>query len=387
MSEELVRDDGQSNDNAEKETGLSRLGRRALMLSAASGAGAAVCLIAGADPASAQDTAVELGETNTATATTQINTSYGDGLKAQTTQNGQTGVYGIDASQTGGQGVIGSSTEGNGVVGQSTDGYGVSGSSQANYGVYGYSYYSSGVYGTSATETGVYGTSKYGYGVYAESGESNALYATASNGVETVFAADETAGAGGGTAVYGTSLNGTGVAGNSLSGTGVSGTITGNSSGMSGVYGEDASGGGGAGVQGVSYRGTGVLGTVSGDTAGVRAVYGVDQTSQGGSYAVVGTSALGVGVYAESASATALQVEGVATFSRSGVASVAAGKTSITVSDVTLSLSSMVLVTPQGRAAGVSVEGVVTNPRESSFKIYLTAAPTAELDVAWLVLG
>jgi len=308
-------------------------------------------------------------------------------LKAQTTQDGQTGVYGIDASQTGGQGVIGASTEGNGVVGQSTDGYGVFGSSKGNYGVYGYSYYNAGIYGTSAADTGVYGASQNGYGMYAESGQTNALYATASNGVETIFASDTTAGTGGGTAVYGTSLNGIGVSGNSLSGTGVSGTITGNSSGMSAVYGEDASGGGGAGVQGISYRGTGVLGMVSGNTAGIRAVYGVDQTSQSGSYGVFGTSALGVGVYAESESSIALEVQGVATFSRSGLATVGAGKASVEVSDVALSASSMVLVTPQGKAAGVSVEGVVTNVRESSFKIYLTAASTGELDVAWLVIG
>jgi hypothetical protein len=60
---------------------------------------------------------VALGESNSATATTEVTTTTGDGLIVQTTANVQNGVYGIDDTSSGGNGVAGSSNDGKGVTG------------------------------------------------------------------------------------------------------------------------------------------------------------------------------------------------------------------------------------------------------------------------------
>jgi hypothetical protein len=92
-----------------------RLGRRSLLAgAAAAGAGAAVGLVAGTEPATAQTAAktskdVLLGEANTATATTSITMSA----------SGDSAVAGVDTSPDGGYGVSGTSTNGTGVYGAS----------------------------------------------------------------------------------------------------------------------------------------------------------------------------------------------------------------------------------------------------------------------------
>src|SRR5262245_15632671 len=68
---------------------------------------------------------------------------------------------------------------------------------------------------------------------------------------------------------------------------------------------------------------------------------------------------------------TALKVEGKATFSRSGIATVPAGKRSIKKSGVPLSASSMVLATIQVDRVGIYVEAAVPNVAGSSFTIDL----------------
>ena len=87
----------------------------------------------------------------------------------------------------------------------------------------------------------------------------------------------------------------------------------------------------------------------------------------------------------------ALAVEGIATFSRSGVAQVAGTSTkaaqSVTVTGVPLTSSSLILATPQGTAAGVGIEGVVPDVSASSFVIHLTKAIEASLDIARFVVG
>jgi hypothetical protein len=106
------------------------VGRRRLMLgAAAAGAGAAVGLVAGADPASAAPDAnggaVKLGKSNTATATTSVTTTAGDGLQGSSSAGGAfAGVLGENSAE-GGFGVRGfdSATEGGtGVVAESEHG-------------------------------------------------------------------------------------------------------------------------------------------------------------------------------------------------------------------------------------------------------------------------
>jgi hypothetical protein len=189
---------------------------------------------------------------------------------------------------------------------------------------------------------------------------------------------------------------GNGIAGISAHGTGVYAQASAN--GKSGVYAVDNSPAGGFGVQGNSQNGVAVQGGsaagtgVSGITFanGKNGVIGSDQSSAGG-YGVTGTSTKGVGVAATSTSGTALSVTGVAKFSRSGTATIAgtsgSPQTSITVTGVSLSASSLVLTTPQGYVAGVSVAGVVPNVSGSSFTIYLTAAVHVSLKIAWFIAG
>jgi hypothetical protein len=105
----------------------NRFGRRAMVLGAAAGAAAAIgAVAASASPAGAADgNSVLLGQPNAAEATTSVSTTYGDGLMASTTQNGQNGLEGEDLSPKGGQGVRGKSTAGYGVYGISDSGVGV----------------------------------------------------------------------------------------------------------------------------------------------------------------------------------------------------------------------------------------------------------------------
>jgi len=149
-----------SEEQVEQEERLRPYGRRALVLGAvAAGAGAAVTLVAGAQPAAAADGgAVLLGESNKANATTKVTTKTGDGIEGSTTDTAGNGVAGVDTSTGGGTGVRGTSTNGNGVYGQTSSSGG------------------SGVFGISTAGTGVQGFSTDGNGVYAYSVNADALY-------------------------------------------------------------------------------------------------------------------------------------------------------------------------------------------------------------------
>jgi hypothetical protein len=106
---------------------LSRYGRRGLLLgAAATGAGAVVALMAGAQTAGASDgDAVLIGESNSAKATTAVSTKKGIGLEGTTSEAGYVGVQRVDASTGGGYGILGASSVGIGVGAESTDGPGV----------------------------------------------------------------------------------------------------------------------------------------------------------------------------------------------------------------------------------------------------------------------
>jgi len=106
---------------------------------------------------------------------------------------------------------------------------------------------------------------------------------------------------------------------------------------------------------------------------------------------VQGTSDTGVGVSATSTSGPALQVQGIANFSRSGSAlvagTVASPEVGVTVSGVPLTASSIILATPQVYVPEVGIAAVVPDVQSGSFTIYLTAAVSASVVVAWFVIG
>ena len=99
-----------------------------------------------------------------------------------------------------------------------------------------------------------------------------------------------------------------------------------------------------------------------------------------------GDSSNSVGVYASSP-VTALQVEGVASFSRSGLAIVAAGTASIAVKNVALTSSSLILAALQSHQAGCVVAAVVPSVSKSKLTIYLSTNATTALNVAWFIVG
>lgn len=157
---------------------------------------------------------------------------------------------------------------------------------------------------------------------------------------------------------------------NSGGGPGVKGQTDGE--GAAGVWEDNTSG---AGVRGTSDY-IGVHGHVSG--TGGYGVYGV--TTADGS----------IGVYADAGGTkgTALDVNGPAAFSLSGVATIAAGASSKIVTGVSLRSGSLVLATVQNNI-GVWVVSAVPNVSKSKFTIHLNGAvPTAETaKVAWFVVG
>jgi hypothetical protein len=132
----------------------------------------------------------------------------------------------------------------------------------------------------------------------------------------------------------------------------------------------------GNGVMGSSEEGTGVFGTItlSGD-----AVHGHSFATDG------------VGVRASAEAGLALVVDGKATFSRSGRATIPAGADHI---DVDLKPKGGLSGTPlcfanlQVRRTGVHVEAVRPNvPSFGKLRIYLNGPVSSSTTVAWIVLG
>ena len=113
------------------------------------------------------------------------------------------------------------------------------------------------------------------------------------------------------------------------------------------------------------------------------AVYG---QSTGSGAGVFGDTANGTGVLARTTgSGNALKVIGKAVFSRSGIVTIAAGKSFLTVTLAGVTSSSMVLATAQ-QFKGVFVKAAV--PGNGTFQIRLTGnAPTGGLKVAYFVLN
>ena len=365
-------------DDLVEEDALSRYGRRALMLGAgAAGAGLAVAVLGSADPAAAANGGpVELGESNTASASTVITASGGNGLNGITTspETYSCGVYGEASS---GIGVLGTPTTRSGLLGGNLGGEAIPsiaavvGDSGAGVAILGVANEGTAVAGFAFGYPAIYGVSEDAGGVVG-------LVVGDVQGQSGVFGDDGTTT--GGYGIQGTSTNGTGVYGFQSSTSGLLGESGPASAGVIGDSGD------GPGVLGLSSATSAVYGITSGNAQS--GVYALDESTDGG-YGVTAISMLGTGVFA--AGPVALQVDGVAKFSRSGVATVAGTATdpaqTVIVTGVALTASSLILATPQGIVKKVAVEGVVPNVSGGSFEIYLTKAITVSLKVAWFVVG
>jgi hypothetical protein len=159
-----------------------------------------------------------------------------------------------------------------------------------------------------------------------------------------------------------------------------------------GVYGT----GGEIGTRGVGLTGVEGIGRdtgVRGDGAdfGVEGIAHVGGGPDGWGVGVSGTAKTGIGVLATSPSGIALDVVGKARFSRSGRATVAAGRSYVDVDLRTnggLAGSPLIFATLQSYRSGVFVAATRKNyPSTGKFRIYLNKAVTASTYVAWLVIG
>jgi hypothetical protein len=213
---------------------------------------------------------------------------------------------------------------------------------------------------------------------------------------------------GNGSALAAHSDSGFGVVGESESNAGVGGAST-NGTGVVGVSGSDVVGVSIGlaphGVHGItsSASGAGVLGENDSDGNGVyghannssaSGVYGLNDGTGFGlagraisGTGVLGDSADGVGVWASSQNATALNVTGKAHFSRSGKLAIAAGGTSATKTGLVLSSASLVLVTPQNDVPGVAVRSAVPDVAAGSFTVHLAKAVSENVHIGWFVVN
>jgi hypothetical protein len=116
-----------------------------------------------------------------------------------------------------------------------------------------------------------------------------------------------------------------------------------------------------------------VTGTTSGSNGGVQGV----------------NAGAGPGVLAQNTGGgPGLSVVGPAAFNRSGVLVIAANKSSVTLSGITLGAASLVLATIQGNVAGIYVQGVtVVGGSSGSFTVHLNKATTKALSVGWFVVN
>ncbi len=246
-----------------------------------------------------------------------------------------------------------------------------------------------GVRGEAANGTGVIGQGSISFSGLTPNGRGVlGLGSGTGTGVEAHGGASD----GPGVVGLGGGSNGTGVAGNGGAGNGIGviGRGGGNLEAVASIgQGVVGLGGGsnGTGVAGVGAgTGAGVFGT--GGSNGGTGVFGTGGGA--GAIGVTGTAstATGIGVLAENtAGGNALQVTGKAQFNRSGILTVAAGKSSATKTGVPLTAASLVLATLQQDRAGVYVRSAVPNVSASSFTIHLSKAVTANSNVAWFVVN
>lgn len=176
-----------------------------------------------------------------------------------------------------------------------------------------------------------------------------------------------------------------------------------------GVFGE-AGGqtGSGIGVRGISYApsGRGSVASAPDTGTGVVGYVGDAEPTFRAGVGVHGASSLGAGVRGDSDTGTAViaftpSVSGVRTgvaiaawgrvrlINCAGVATIAAGASSVVVTPgIDMSTASSVVATLQGNAGGsTTVKYAAVNTTANTFTVYLTAAATASVKVAWHVFG
>lgn len=153
-----------------------------------------------------------------------------------------------------------------------------------------------------------------------------------------------------------------------------------------GLYGASGSH---TGVYGFCGSGTGVLGQSGSQGTGVhgssanRGVLGESSAGEG----VRGQTTSGVGLFGAAATGFALRTDGRAKFSTSGVATIAAGNTSILVDPgVNVTTSSFVLLTPRANI-GSRALWFTTNASTNRFTIRMSSTRSIGTKVAWLLLG
>ena len=257
-----------------------------------------------------------------------------------------------------------------------------------------------GVAGYSAKNAGVYGESKTGFGVKAVSTGFHAVQGTSnreSGGYGVLGYSNSTSS---GAGVSGQSQWSRGVEGTSTFSTGVAGVIGNGPIGVKGI-GSDASK---AAVGGVSQAdSTGVFGfsgpygasePATRAKTGVLGVANQDAYSRGVSgksskgHGVHGESSSGSAVYGSSSSGYAVRGSGRVRLEKvSGVASIPAGATKVTVSPgVNITSSSFVLLTPK---ANLGTRGLwfTTDASRNTFNIRIGSSRSSSTKVAWLLLG
>jgi hypothetical protein len=203
-----------------------------------------------------------------------------------------------------------------------------------------------------------------------------------------------------GDGVGGDSESGNGVTGNSNSGVGVAGhshshwgvqassdtdtALQAQSKGGIGVVGVGTA----TGVYGQSGATSGFALTRDGvrgftDSAAAAGVRGENAAGPG----VSGAGHVGVLAQAKGSGATALDVQGPAAFSRSGVLTIAAGTSAVTKTSVHLTAASLVLATLQQNHAGVYLAAAVPDAAAGSFTVHLNKAAPKAVKVAWFIIN
>jgi hypothetical protein len=210
-----------------------------------------------------------------------------------------------------------------------------------------------GVWGSSPAGNGVHGSSTSHVGVYGESTAGTGVYALSSGGV----------------AIHAISASAAVPAMLSRS--------TGSSTGVHGVS--------GSGNFPVAPAKTGVHGYAVQD-ANARGVTGQTTAGRG----INGIATTGVGGYFTATTGTALRAEGAVRFKTSGLATIAMGSRSVTVTPAGLDVttSSKILALLQGDAGGSTVvQRVAVNATANTFTIYLTANSVRAVKVSWFVIS
>jgi hypothetical protein len=170
---------------------------------------------------------------------------------------------------------------------------------------------------------------------------------------------------------------------------GVVGYDTSTSAGGHGVYGRSIHG---FGILGISEKSSGIVGQNT--SVGQSGVAGIDMTPTAGGHGVFGQSSKGDAIFCTSENGnalhctspkgTALLVEGKAKFSNSGVTNVPSHQTTVTISNSSVTPTSIVLATIQKPQSGVYIEAA--QPGSGSFTITLNKAPSGPLPIGWMIL-